>query len=690
MTIEISNPYQFFTDRDGDALDGGYIYVGIANMDPESNPQDVFWDEGLTIPAAQPLRTSAGYIVNGSSAASVYTANAYSIRGRAPQGVNPGPQIFYAANISPGDNPLVDLSGPNGSNLVGFIQAGYGAVPRTVQTKLRETQFSVADFGATGDDDVDDAPLIQDAYDALVTLGGGTLWFPEGTWRCNLNLTSRNVNLKGVGRGASIIKPVTATGTAITAIYREGSWDGVQIRDLDFRGAGTLQGVGFAMGADPIVPSSGGTLGDEYDGHNFFYNCRFANFDKCIARRAGDIGLWVTDCQFEGANYHFWGQSNNPPPGHTMHNGCCIITRCHMQGSAKAVYYTNSPATGSGQVVIRDSIAEANSGFFLFLKSFNDKIVPGLVVENCWNEQNADLHTGNSLSTNINIDGVDYPVRWLYAKDTSSIVIRETPVGSIKLVNAIAKMEDCPIDLLTALDKDVYSSFTQTGIRAFGVAGGQPVTQPKGIISNFGDPVEIIDGYAFVYETLPPLAITQRYNTANKLTAGDCAVPLWWVGNLPSPYQSTTVEGDGILPGIADCQLISLTAGQSLYPQVSIYPGAFDPAVKGNWNVPINSYLVCTYLYKHVSGTPATFTVTGNSGLSADRTMSNTDWTAIMTMSKFLDFAAIDISLVVLNTSGSTMTYRCGGYAAIAFQNRQDALDYMNSRLFPMPNPVEE
>jgi hypothetical protein len=68
-----------------------------------------------------------------------------------------------------------DLADDDGSDWVGFLPAGTGAVAQSVQDKLRET-VSVKDFGAVGDGVTDDTAAIQAAYDA--TAIGGTLIFP--------------------------------------------------------------------------------------------------------------------------------------------------------------------------------------------------------------------------------------------------------------------------------------------------------------------------------------------------------------------------------------------------------------------------------------------------------------------------------------------------------------------------------
>lgn len=77
---EIKPPYPIFFDRDSQPLEAGFIYLGPTGLNPESNDISVYWDEGLTQPAAQPLRTLNGYISNNGTPGRIYVdADSYSI-----------------------------------------------------------------------------------------------------------------------------------------------------------------------------------------------------------------------------------------------------------------------------------------------------------------------------------------------------------------------------------------------------------------------------------------------------------------------------------------------------------------------------------------------------------------------------------------------------------------------------------
>lgn len=75
----ITTPYEVFFDLDGKPLDGGYIYFGEPNQNPQTSPITVYFDEAGTQPSAQPLRTSQGYIYRNGSPANIFIDGSYSI-----------------------------------------------------------------------------------------------------------------------------------------------------------------------------------------------------------------------------------------------------------------------------------------------------------------------------------------------------------------------------------------------------------------------------------------------------------------------------------------------------------------------------------------------------------------------------------------------------------------------------------
>jgi len=116
-----------------------------------------------------------------------------------------------------------DLATSAGAALVGFLQAGTGAVARTAQAKMRES-VSVLDFGADPTGVADSTAAIQAAIDALnatyavasgLTSGGGTLYIPSGKYKIS-GLTLKNgVSILGDGKYQTLLLMTTSGGTAL-------------------------------------------------------------------------------------------------------------------------------------------------------------------------------------------------------------------------------------------------------------------------------------------------------------------------------------------------------------------------------------------------------------------------------------------------------------------------------------------
>jgi len=156
----ITNPYPLFSDTLSRLIDGARIYIGQPDQDPELYPKDVFWDAAMTIPAMQPLRTVAGYVVNNGTPAQPFVDGAYSIRVRQANGAVVYSQPRVLDNLS---SFIATLSNPDGAEQIGFGT-------RSVDSKLRET-VSVTDTrfagGAKGDGVTDDTA----AFNAAIATG---------------------------------------------------------------------------------------------------------------------------------------------------------------------------------------------------------------------------------------------------------------------------------------------------------------------------------------------------------------------------------------------------------------------------------------------------------------------------------------------------------------------------------------
>ncbi len=142
--LSIQPTYPIFTETDGLPLENGYIWIGTANLDPQGNPINVYWDAALTIPAGQPIRTLNGYPSRNGTPARLYVNSDYSIRVQNSKG-----SLVYSAPTATERYSNVVLTITSAD--IDFIQAGSGAVIRTAQNKMREC-FSVMDFIPPGTD----------------------------------------------------------------------------------------------------------------------------------------------------------------------------------------------------------------------------------------------------------------------------------------------------------------------------------------------------------------------------------------------------------------------------------------------------------------------------------------------------------------------------------------------------------
>lgn len=583
--LSIQPTYPTFTDIDGQPLEDGYIWIGVANLAPIVNPITVYWDAALTIPAAQPIRTRGGYPMNSGTPARLYVNSNYSI-----QVQNKNGSVVYSAPTATERYNDVVVNGVDGAQVT-FIAAGTGAVLTNMQQKARQivsafdfmTASEIAEVKA-GTELLAVNTKLQAAIDALDTAGGGALYLPAGVYRLTSPLlVPYGVSIYGEGGYVTTLSCLNCDGLN----FDSPSYDGGDMFYADFAIRSASGSTGNWAAVVSILPS-GGTFGvDSRDGL-YFYRLRIYDFNQAFVFNA----LWeshVNECRVFRCNQAV-----------SLGNYCLVIriTDCNFT-------YEGGFPSGAADRRCVEILGPVGEGVF----------VRGTQL---YGFQTA-LHVGNAIFTIFNDNdcfGTVYGVNLAGAANTGmSIQNNYFEISANNAVGIRGAIQGSEISNLYEIVNNVFVTGAGTGTR--GIVIGDPA-------GTFQWNWRIRDNYFLGLQT----ADIQVYNARNIIIEGnriDSTVPannIVIVGGNPS-YNSNYVIHNRIAVGIsADAADVAagriiirenLIAGTQTFGAVWATSGKIDGNTIGSVTPAAGSFTDLKAVNKAFSGYGGQYTNSGSS-----------------------------------------------------------------------------
>jgi len=367
--LSIQVPFPVFQDRDGQPLDNGYVWIGTANLNAQTNPVAVYYDAALTIAAVQPLRTLNGFISRAGTPAQVYVDGVnFSILVQDSKGT-----MVYNFPDGTGVVPII-----NAADVI-YDPAGVGAVATTVQAKLRQT-INVKDFGANGDGG-DDTAAIQAALNAAGV--NGTILFNKGLYLVSSTLYGLgNQTLRGGGSNSTIIFRTGNYGDTLVFGSPTSSSGHICIYDMWFKHGSADYTPG--VNSLPDLATSGAHLRLYASQAAIISNVWMWRLPYQLVFEAGSLGV-VEKCNFYGIWDNDYSAAQEGISQFWLKNspllGICTSTKVRdtvFSGSASIVRpVTFTPSTGN---VIRNITDPVGSQYGIHITNSEDFDMTGCYV----------------------------------------------------------------------------------------------------------------------------------------------------------------------------------------------------------------------------------------------------------------------------------------------------------------------
>jgi hypothetical protein len=375
-------------DANGAPLVGGKLYTYAAGT---TTPQVTYTDFGGGTANANPV------ILDSRGEASVWLGTAlYKMALYSATDV----LIWTVDNIS-AFVTLAQLAASGGSNLVGFLQAGTGAVATTVQAKLRES-VSVKDFGAVGNGVANDTAAIQAAATSLTQ--GQILYFPAGQYLIGQIIFDGKSNIGVSAYGARFTLSGNNAGFLVKGVCNN-----------IYVAGGAITGDGVNRDASPSTAQVGWMFGNEAGAYvqNVFVQDVIVdaanNGFKFAAGTGGGSGntnyVKVQQCQAKdivgvvgGMGYGF---QFSQAPNSVISDSVAI--NCQRHG----IYFAEGRNYAATNCVVRDhrsSVFTAAYRVAMSISRSRNVAVSNCVFDNCYDGTIAvDVDTQGTAPDNVSI-----------------------------------------------------------------------------------------------------------------------------------------------------------------------------------------------------------------------------------------------------------------------------------------------
>ena len=243
---------------------------------------------------------------------------------------------------------------------------------------------NVLDYGAKGDNATNDTTAIQAAIDAVFAAGGGTVYFPQGTYlvtglTLNWGSSAVSVNFVGSGQTSTIIKKTTATTAPMFDLSASSSSsDGTYSEFANMRVTGNTNGAGFritnlARNVWQNVRVDNCDVGIENRGSliSAFYDCNFLS--NVIGYRAVKYGgIYCNVIQMFGGSVRGnsqWGYDIGDSSGFYLYGVDIESNGTGAAGGGLITRPTCDDEFGFSNIAIKNCWFESNNGVSIYAQT---------------------------------------------------------------------------------------------------------------------------------------------------------------------------------------------------------------------------------------------------------------------------------------------------------------------------------